>query len=215
MAEAAENTPATTEEAKKDAPPAEADAAEAADVEEGAEGEAAPKKKSKLKLILLITIPLLVLAIGGGVAAYFIFSGDEPAASEGAEGAADKAGEDASAEKGAKTAEDAATDSRPENTFFHSLPEMMVNLNSKDNRVSYLKFQATLEVENQAAVDKLNKVMPRILDTIQVYVRELTVNDLKSSLGIEKLRQELLKRIVLIAKDVKIYDILFPEMLTQ
>lgn len=211
MAEAAENVPATAEntEAKK-APEAEGE--EIVEGEEGAEGT--PKKKSKLKLILLITIPLLILLIGGGIAAYFMLSSDTPEVPAGEAGAQVEGGADNTA-KAAKTAEEAATDARPQNTYFHALPEMMVNLNSKDNRVSYLKFQASLEVEDQKAVDQLNKVMPRILDTIQVYVRELTVEDLKSSLGIEKLRQELLKRIALIAKDVKIYDILFPEMLTQ
>lgn len=211
MAEAAENVPATAEntEAKK-APDAEGE-----EIVEGEEGaEATPKKKSKLKLILLITVPVLVLLIGGGIAAYFIFSSDTPEVPAGEAGAQTEGAADNTA-KPAKTAEEAATDARPENTYFHALPEMMVNLNSKDNRVSYLKFQASLEIDDQKAVDQLNKVMPRILDTIQVYVRELTVEDLKSSLGIEKLRQELLKRIALIAKDVKIYDILFPEMLTQ
>lgn len=212
MAEAAEKVPATAEDGKGAEDTKNKDAA--TEGAEGAEGsEAQPKKKSKLKLILLITIPVLILLIGGGIAAYFMFSSSEehPAETEQQQAS----GGQNPNEQTAKSAEAVAGDERPENTYFQALPEMMVNLNSKDNRVSYLKFQATLEIANQQEVEKLNKVMPRILDTIQVYVRELTVNDLKSSLGIEKLRQELLKRIALIAKDVKIYDILFPEMLTQ
>lgn len=215
MADAAEKLPVKAEEEKEE----KAEGAPAAEGAEAiAEGQEAPtpKKKSKLKLILLITIPLLVLAGGGAAAYFFFFAKKEAPVAAGPDGAPLAEGEAGkSPEEGAASTEEATKDVKPENTFFHALPEMMVNLNTENNKISFLKFQATLEIDDQKSVEKLTKVMPRILDTIQVYVRELTVNDLKSSLGIEKLRQELLKRIVLIAKDVKIYDILFPEMLTQ
>lgn len=175
-------------------------------------------KKSKLPLILMILLPILTLAIGGGVAYFMGFLNfgakktQEHAMSEGK--GEHKADATAGHQENAVSAgeHDKATRTT---SIFHSLPEMMINLNTETGKVSYLKFQASLELDDQKSIEKLLKVMPRIQDTIQVYVRELKVADLKSSIGIEKLRQELLKRIQLIAKDVKIFDVLFPQMLTQ
>lgn len=181
--------------------------------------DAVAPKKSKLPLILMILLPILTLAIGGGVAYVMGFLSfgkkSEEHATNDVKGEHKK--ESAANHSEVKTESHAGADDKekPAGTVFHPLPEMMINLNTETGKVSYLKFQASLEIDDQKSIEKLQKVMPRIQDTIQVYVRELKVADLKSSIGIEKLRQELLKRIQLIAKDVKVFDILFPQMLTQ
>jgi flagellar protein FliL len=175
-------------------------------------------KKSKLPLILMILLPILTLAIGGGVA-YFMgflnFGAKKPQEHAASEGKGEHKAEDKTGHQEGAASADEHNKDKPNVSIFHPLPEMMINLNTETGKVSYLKFQASLELDDQKGIEKLQKVMPRIQDTIQVYVRELKVADLKSSIGIEKLRQELLKRIQLIAKDVKIFDVLFPQMLTQ
>ncbi|MDP3532004.1 MAG: flagellar basal body-associated FliL family protein [Alphaproteobacteria bacterium] len=175
-------------------------------------------KKSKLPLILMIVLPILTLGIGGGVAyvmGFLSFGAKKPQeqAADGEKG--QNKAEGGHNEAKAEGAEGSGEHDKLRTSIFHPLPEMMINLNSEVGKVSYLKIQASLELDDQKSIEKLQKVMPRIQDTIQVYVRELKVADLKSSIGIEKLRQELLKRIQLIAKDVKVFDVLFPQMLTQ
>lgn len=204
----------------------EAEAAKKNEVTESA-GTAPVEKpsKSKLPLILMIVLPILTLTIGGGIAYFmgFLNFGGKKTHEHAADG---EKGDHKS--EGGESHSEGHTDAKTEGgtgeghdkdksvaSIFHPLPEMMINLSSDPGKVSYLKLQASLELDDAKSIDKLQKVMPRIQDTIQVYIRELKVADLKSSIGIEKLRQELLKRIQLIAKDVKIFDILFPQMLTQ
>lgn len=180
------------------------------------------KKKSKVLLIVMIVGPLLLLGIGGGVAYFMGFFGSKKAEQtdshgkiEGKEGKDNaKAGEPSEGKEGGTSTEGRGKES-PHSSVFQQLPEMMINLNAEGNKVSYLKLQVTLELDDQKNVEKIQKLLPRLQDIIQVYVRELKVADLRSAIGVEKLRSELLKRIQLIAKDVKIYDILFPQMLTQ
>jgi flagellar FliL protein len=53
------------------------------------------------------------------------------------------------------------------------------------------------------------------VDSFQVYLRELRVEDLKGSAGMYRLREDLLRRINEAARPVKISDVLFKEMLIQ
>jgi flagellar protein FliL len=58
-------------------------------------------------------------------------------------------------------------------------------------------------------------VMPRIVDSFQVYLRELRVEDLQGAAGVHLLREELLTRVNASVKPVKVNDVLFREMLVQ
>ena len=177
-----------------------ADVAEVEDVEdaeeEDVEGDVGGKKKlSGKKLVLFVGLPLILLLLGGGVGAIFMFSGDDnsetAAEGEGGEGAA-----------GGKI-------------VFYDLPEMLVNLNAGSKRASYLKITVALELENAAAVPKLEVIMPRVVHNFQVYLRELRLEDLKGSAGLLRLKEELLIRVQRAAGAVKINDVLFKEMLVQ
>ena len=149
------------------------------------------KKKGGMKLILLIVLPLLL--IGGGGAAAFLTglidgSGAAPAAAK-------------------------ARD--PLTAVYFDLPEMLVNLNTGGKRVSFLKLKVSLELQKQEDVALIEKVMPRIVDSFQVYLREMRVEDLSGSAGIYRLREELLDRVNVAAQPVAVNDVLFREMLVQ
>ena len=62
---------------------------------------------------------------------------------------------------------------------------------------------------------KLDSVLPRIVDDFQVYLRELRVEDLHGSAGIQRLREELFMRVANAAAPTVIRDVLFREMLIQ
>lgn len=174
-------------------------AASSADLD-GEEEAAAPEgansgeKPSRKKLILLIGLPIVVL-IAAMLGVYF-------------SGLADSflKGDDEKTE----------TVSAPKPAVFLDLPEIIVNLNTAaGRRTNFLKISISLEVTSPTDVLKLQTLMPRIVDSFQVYLRELRVEDLRGSAGIYRLREDLLRRINEAARPVKINDVLFKEMLVQ
>ncbi len=98
---------------------------------------------------------------------------------------------------------------------FFDLPELLVNLNSTGRRTNFLKISISLELENQSDVEQLELLLPRIIDSFQVYLRELRVNDLRGSAGIYRLREDLLRRVSEAVRPVKVHDVLFKEILVQ
>jgi flagellar protein FliL len=174
-------------------------ASQAMDEDDGQTFDQLPRRKfSGKKLVLFVILPLLLL-IGGGGAVYFsgLLGGSEDAAHE--EGHAEQA--------------------VPEPTgpgVFFTLPDLLVNLNSPGGRrQNFLKISISIELSRQEDVPELEKVLPRIIDNFQVYLRELRLDDLRGSAGIYRLREELLMRISAAAAPVKVRDVLFREMLVQ
>ena len=171
---------------------------------EGEDGEGAPKKKRRIagkKIVLFGVLPLLL--IGGGAGVFFsglLGGGDEEVAAE---------GEDAAAATEAEAAEP------PRDVVFYDLPEMLVNLNSEGRQSSFLKIQISLELGAAEAVPEVEKVLPRIVDNFQVYLRELRPNELSGTKGVVRLKEELLVRVNKAVDPVKVYDILFKEILVQ
>ena len=184
---------------KKDAP----DEAEVEDAGgEGDGGDAKPGKRKKRMagktLVLGIILPLLLVL--GGAGAYV-------------SGALD------SVMGGAKKEEHADAEAKAEeakkNYVYYELPEILVNLNTADRKVHYLKISVSLELENKEDVSKVQAVLPRIIDNFQVYLRELRIEDLRGSAGLYRLREELLTRVATAAAPAKVSDVLFKEMLVQ
>jgi flagellar protein FliL len=175
---------------------AEEPATDEATAEEGA-GE--PKPTGKMpgkKLILFIALPVLLL-IGGGAGAYFTGLLDSLLGVS---------------EEGA-TEELVEAPSGP--SVYFEIPEMLVNLNSTGRKTGYLKISISLELGSEEDVVLLEGVMPRVVDGFQVYLRELRVEDLQGSAGLQRLREELLLRVASAAKPAQIKDVLFREMLIQ
>ncbi len=176
-----------------------ADGDAAANASETDDGDEKPKKKKRLagkKLVLFIALPILLLG-GGGV--YFSGLLDTKTATSGGE-AADHA------------------DKKPADigdVVFYDLPEMLVNLYSTGRKTHYLKIRVSLELADESDVDRLEQILPRVIDNFQVYLRELRIEDLQGSAGLFRLREELLLRVSAAAAPVQINDVLFKEMLIQ
>lgn len=165
---------------------------------EDVEVEATPRKGglSGKKLVLFVVVPLLLL-IGGGAGAYFmgVFGGgEEPAAEEQVE---EQMEEEAQA------------------AVFHDLPDMLVNLNTGGRRSSFLKLSVALELTSEQDIARIEEIQPRIVDSFQVYLRELRIEDLSGSAGLQRLREELLLRVNSAAHPVEVRDVLFKQMLVQ
>ena len=151
------------------------------------------KKFSGKKIVLLFILPLLL--IGGAAGLYFsgLLGGEsEPAAP-------------------------VAAENQPlsSKTVFFDLPEMLVNLNSSGRRPNFLKMRVSLELASDKDIERLRNLSPRIIDTFQVYLRELRVEDLRGSAGVYRLREELLARVNAAVRPAQVRDVLFRDMLVQ
>ena len=104
---------------------------------------------------------------------------------------------------------------QPINVTFYDLPEMIVNLVSNSKKPAYLKIHLSLELDENEDLVTLERLMPRVIDHFQVFLRELRVDDLNGSAGIYRIKEELLRRVSIAVYPVEIRDVLFKEMLIQ
>ena len=205
--------------------------------EEGGEPAEEGGGKPDLKKIIMIVAPI-VLLLGVGAGLYFsglldgLLGKKHAEAEQTEEGAAEEAapkeehaakeehgkeehGKEEHAEKKKKKKEGGHEGAGAPVSIFMDLPDMLVNLQSTGRKQSFLKIHVALELENPADQPKVDAVMPRIVDSFQVYLRELRTDDLQGAAGMHLLREELLSRVSLAVQPVKVKDILFREILIQ
>jgi flagellar FliL protein len=163
------------------------------------EVEARPKGgMNGKKLILFIVLPILLLLIAG---AGIYFSGLADSLLGKGDG---------------EHAEEEFVEEIPIGpAIFYDLPEMLINLTSGGRRANFLKISVSLELQSEADLPQIEAVLPRIRDNFQVYLRELRIEDLQGSAGLQRLREELLLRVNAAARPAVIQDVLFKEMLVQ
>lgn len=177
-------------------------------------------KGGKKKLILILA-PVLLL-IGGGAGLYFSGMLDKmlgKSTEHAAEGEAGKEGEHAAAkegEHGEKEGEGGEGGHGGAEVSFLKIPDMIVNLNTAEGGPPrYLRLSVQLELANAADMAAVEKVLPRVVDQFQTYLRELRVQDLRGSKGMYRLQMELLSRVNAAAAPTQVKDVLFQEILIQ
>jgi flagellar protein FliL len=188
--------------------------------EESSEGkEAAPPKKSLVGSILgmlnplaILKLPLmqklivlggLLVVLGGGGAYYFLAGA--PAEEHGEAAAADHGGGHSAP----------SHELPPEHAAFFDVPDIVVNIQSTDSTPAYLKLSVSLELDGPEARAAIEPVMPRVVDQFQTYLRELRVDDVRGSMGVMRLKEELLRRVNLAAAPTPVRDVLLKEMIVQ
>jgi flagellar FliL protein len=187
-----------------------------------AEGEEAAKPKSRFaflfsKKILMIGAPVLLLVVGGAV--YFLlFSGGEEAVPEGGEASAAAEGHGGGHANAHGEAGKAAAASDAHHPVFFDVPDILVNVSTAGGKPAFLKLAVSLEVEGgskEEVAGKLEPIMPRIVDQLQTYLRELRMEDLSGSAALFRLKEELLRRINVAAAPMQVKGVLFREMIVQ
>jgi flagellar FliL protein len=188
-----------------------------AGAEDEGEGDAKPgRKRAGLAGLLrnkLVIVGLAVLLLGGagafGAMQMGLFGGGhaEDAAAE------EHAAEPADAHDKAGGAEGGHGEGKKVVTFV-DLPEMTVNLDSRD-RPQYLKVRIALEVAEEKSAQDIQPLMPRVLDTFQIYMRQLRPSDLEGSAGLFRLKEELTKRVNVSVYPAKVDAVLFKEIVVQ
>jgi len=189
----------------------------------GAAEAGGEKPNSRKKLFMMGGGVAVLLAAGGG---YFMLggsdaaeAGDEPvaaAAHEAADAHGAAEGEAAAAGHGAAAvAEEPTTVAGPGEVYYYRLPEIVVNLATLDQRAAFIRVQAVLELADRNIGRTLDNALPRVLDTVQTYLRELRTTDLQGSAGMFRLKEELRERINLAIYPAVIREVLFENVLVQ
>ncbi len=168
--------------------------------EEGLDGEddgeslGEERRQKIVKLVLLIGLPVLVLS---GAAAGVFFSGlVDPLLGVSSE------------------AEEEVFDPL-EPGHFVEMDEMLINLAIGSRRSNFLKIRMSLELERASDEPELMAAMPRVVDGLNAFLRELRVEELQGTQGMKRFRKELLARVNEAARPAKVRDVLFKELLIQ
>lgn len=157
------------------------------------------KRLSGKKLVAFVVLPIVILAVlGGGL--YF-------------SGILDKFSKKSA--DSAPVSSSAPVKGLP--PTYLPLPDMLVNLRSDSPRPSFLKISIELELASPEDKARLEKVLPRVLDSFQTALREMRVSDLQGAQGMDRVREELRKRVNDAGREVNVSvsDVLFKEMLVQ
>ncbi len=169
---------------------------------EGAEApEGGGKAGGGKKKLLLIALPVLLLGAGAGV----WFSGLLGGKAEESHAAAPAEGQAAAA----------AAPSGPRVPVFFDMPDMVTNLNAPGRRATYIRMRSKLELARAEDAAVVQLAMPRLLDLFQTYLREMRPEELRGSMGMQRLREELIARASLAAHPARVTDVLFTEILVQ
>jgi flagellar protein FliL len=175
---------------------------------EEASGEAKAGRKLPSKKLMMIGGAVLLL-FGGGGAGYWFMSKGKPAQ----QAVAPAQGEQARAPSAAAPA---GGPKRP--SAFLDLPEMTVNLaagGGQQDRQQFLRMKIALEVAEQKVATDIQPMLPRVVDTFQVFMRELRPQDLEGSAGLYRLKEEMTRRVNVAVYPSRVDAILFKELMVQ
>jgi flagellar FliL protein len=155
---------------------------------------------------VLIGAVVAVLALGGG-AGYFFLKGKK---------ADDQTVAGASGAGGDQRPAGQSGPKKP--SAFLDLPEMTVNLaagGGQLDRQQFLRMKIALEVGEQKVVTEIQPMLPRVMDTFQVFMRELRPQDLEGSAGLYRLKEEMTRRVNVAVYPARVDAILFKELMVQ
>ncbi|WP_344843552.1 flagellar basal body-associated FliL family protein [Celeribacter arenosi] len=152
----------------------------------------APKKKSKLPMLLGL---VLMLALGGGgffaVYSGLILGSDDSHASE-------SDGHDEMPSIAAPV------------VAFVPIEPLIINVIDTSGRGHHLRFHAQLEV-TPSTEDTVISLMPRIVDVLNGYLRAVEVSTLENPSALINLRAQILRRLQIVAGADRVKDVLIME----
>lgn len=157
--------------------------------EEETDPEGDPPKKSKMPMIIG-----LVLALAGGGGGFYatwsgmILGGDKTA----------------EAEEKPEEAIDPFAD-----IAFVEVDPMIISVKAQPNQ-RLLRFRAQLEVPKSHAED-VTKLLPRVVDVLNSYLRALELADLEDSAALTRLRAQMLRRVQVVTGKDRVNDFLIME----
>ena len=152
------------------------------------QGEEPPKKKSKFPLI----IGLVLALVGGGGGFFAVYSGMI-------------LGGESHAEK--HEDEPVMVKDMPDVAFVPVEP-LVISIDGEQGR--HLRFRAQLEVRS-AHKTEVETLMPRVVDVLNSYLRAVSIDDLKNSSALVRLRAQMLRRVQVVTGGDRVNDLLIME----
>ena len=159
------------------------------------DGEGGGRSFSPLRIGLFVGVPVLLI-VGGLVAAYLFGVFDGLLGGE----------------------EEVVEEEAPilvEPVAFVEMEPITVNLAADGGQRALLQLSMSLEVANEEVAAAVEAILPRVVDSFQVFLRELRIEDLAGTRGAYRLKEELLTRVNAAAAPLRVEDVLFREMLVQ
>lgn len=155
------------------------------------------KEDTKPKSKLPLAIGLVLMFVLGGAGFFAVYSGKVFS-----DHAAKKADEyEIEPEKGAEPL--------PDVTYIPIEP-LIVNLASSGGQPKHLRFQAQIEVPSTYEAE-VKKVLPRIVDILNGYLRAVDVDVLENPSALIQLRSQVLRRMKIAAGEQRVNDVLIME----
>jgi flagellar FliL protein len=165
--------------------------------EETKEQEEQPKGGKK-KLIILLVVLLILIGGGGGAAYKFLVL--------------DKQKKNQEENKAEKIQEEIRN---VENIgIMFEVGTFVVNLSDKDAD-RYLKVTVILEIENEQVKQEVEKRLPQIKDSITTLLLTKTSRELRTAEGVERLKEEILRRVNAILPLGGVKNVYFTDFVIQ
>jgi flagellar FliL protein len=157
-------------------------------------GDTSPSAPNRrpVKIILLVAVPAVAMLLGGG---WLFATGRLTPLLELIHG---------------ETA--SSVPAPPPQPVYADLPAILIDVRAAGGREAYLKLDAALELANASAKPFVEAEMPVIVDSFNVELWNLPLDDLKDPAAVDSLRSDLLAQIDLRLKPVVVKDILFKDM---
>lgn len=100
-----------------------------------------------------------------------------------------------------------------------ALPEFLIDLSPDSRgRITYLKMSASIVVDHRQDENSLQRiadVKPHIVERTSFFLRELQPEDFQGSEAMERVKQELLRRVNLVLGTMKAEEIVINELVIQ
>ncbi|MDW3207979.1 MAG: flagellar basal body-associated FliL family protein [Alphaproteobacteria bacterium] len=158
------------------------------------------RKVSGKKLVIFILLPvILICAAVGAAIALGLFDGllgGDPAAEE-------------------EQTEEVAEPTIEPPGIFYEMEEMTVSLSGTGTRKNFLVLEVQLELEDPAAVQRMDQLRPKVVSEFNVFLRELRPEELNGSEGAYLVREELYRRVSQVLAPTPVKDLLLVKMLVQ
>lgn len=155
---------------------------------------------NKKKLIILGAAVLVLLLVGGGAASYFLFFKKDPVTEKPTDPGLDVPVPELNQK----------TDIGP----MVDISEFIVNIISEEDN-HYVKAALTLELDNEAVAEEVNKRMPQIRDSILLLVGNKTYEELQDLQGKRQLKAELTSKINAVLQAGSVRSIYFTDFVVQ
>lgn len=96
--------------------------------------------------------------------------------------------------------------------IYINMDQMLVNLARSGDKPHYLKIVLTLQLSSENESAEVNAKLPMVVDSFQIFLRELRVTDFGSTGGMQHIKEELIKRVNKITYPIEVRDVLFKEL---